>query len=118
MDQIQTETIAFASRRSGHLRVGLLLLIAIIGLFIVKWNPYFHKLFASGADHAFGIPVIYGKELIPPPPSLASEVDYSIIYFKAIWQAMLLGLLLAATIDALVPGDWLGRVLGGSRFRS
>ena len=39
-------------------------------------------------------------------------------YFRAIWQAMVLGLLLAATIETSLPRDLLVRALGAATFRS
>jgi hypothetical protein len=49
---------------------------------------------------------------------LQAGIDYAVAYMQRIWQAMVLGLLLAATVDALIPHDWLARVLGSQAFRS
>jgi uncharacterized protein len=96
----------------------LLLLIAIIGLFIVKWQPYYLRAFTAAANHSIGSSIVSGTAAAPPAASLGAAWDYARAYFLAIWQAMVLGLLLAATIESSVPRDWLVRVLGGNRMRT
>lgn len=108
-----------AGRRMEYLRgFGILLLIAVVGLYVVKWNPYFHKALKAATAHSLGASIVTGKGAAPPAPSLAAGWDYAVAYFKAIWQAMVLGLLLAATVETLVPRDWLARVLGRPSARS
>ncbi|MCC7103831.1 MAG: permease [Chloroflexi bacterium] len=108
-----------AASRSDYVRgVGLLPLIAVVGLFIVKWQPYYLRAFSAAANHTLGPSIVTGTEAAPPAPSLQSALDYGLAYFRAIWQAMVLGLLLAATIETLLPRDLLVRVLGPSTARS
>src|SRR5215208_968658 len=111
---------AFAGpRRSEYLRgVGLVLLIAVVGLFIVKWQPYYLRSFAAATNHTLGPSIVSGTEAAPPAPSLQAAFDYAVAYFRAIWQSMVLGLLLAATIESSLPRDLLVRLLGSSTFRS
>jgi len=106
-------------RRPAYLR-GLitLLVIAAIGLFIVKWNPYYHKAHLVSLTHSLGRNILFGKALTPPGPSVAAAVGYAESYFKAVWQAWVLGLLLAATIETLLPRNWLARVLGKASPRT
>jgi uncharacterized membrane protein YraQ (UPF0718 family) len=107
------------ARRFEYIRgVGLVLLIAVVGLFIVKWQPYYLRAFTAAANHTLGPSIVTGTQAAPPAPSLQAAIDYSIAYFRAIWQAMVLGLLLAATIESSVPRDLLVRVLGSGTFRS
>jgi uncharacterized protein len=70
-------TTARLSRQplSSTLGFTLIIVVAIGGLFYVKWLPYSHK---------------------------------------AIWQAMVLGLLLAAAVQEFAPRAWLARLLGRS----
>jgi uncharacterized membrane protein YraQ (UPF0718 family) len=108
-----------ASRRAEYIRgFGLLLLIAVVGLFIVKWSPYWARAFTVAGTHTLGNPIMYGAEAAPPAASIAAALDYAQRYFLAVWQAMVLGLLLAATVQTLVPRDWLVRVLGSRSLRS
>lgn len=108
---------ATANRRLEYVRgFGLLLVIAIGGLYIVKWNPYFHRALNAVSTHSVGSSIVFGKTLAAPPASLAAAIGYAQAYFKSVWQAWVLGLLMAATIEALLPRDWLARVLGKTSF--
>jgi uncharacterized protein len=97
---------------------GLLLAVAIIGLFIVKWQPYYNRVFVLAVTHSTGASIVSGQNAAPPIPSVAAALDYGQDYFRAIWQALVVGLLLAATLETLVPHDWIVRVLGSSGFRT
>jgi uncharacterized protein len=97
-------------------RIGVLAGVAVAGLFYVKWNPYFHRAFLAAANHSIGPSIISGKAVAAPPPSLATALGYAWAYGKAIWQAMVLGLVLGAGVQALVPRDWLARFLGRMNF--
>jgi uncharacterized membrane protein YraQ (UPF0718 family) len=110
---------ARTDRRVEYLRgFGILLVIAVVGLYIVKWNPYFHRALGAAVRHTIGSNIILGQNLAAPAPSVASALGYAGTYFKAVWQAYVLGLLLAATIETLVPRDWVLRVLCSGRLRS
>ena len=97
---------------------GILLFIAGLGLFYVKWYPYFQKSFQAAASHSLGPSIVSGEEAAPPTASFSAATDYSITYFKAIWKALVLALLLATTVEVLVPRNWPARVLGRASFRS
>jgi uncharacterized protein len=90
--------------------------VAIAGLFYVKWNPYFHRAFVAAANHSIGASIVSGKSAAAPDPSLGAALGYAWAYGKAIWQAMVLGLVLGAGVQAVIPRDWLVRVLGRSSF--
>lgn len=106
-------------RRAEYLR-GLIVLLAIgaVGLFIVKWNPYYHKAQIISATHSMGRNILFLKELTPPAPSVSAAFGYAGSYFKSVWQAWVLGLLLAATIETLLPHNWLAHVLGKASTRA
>jgi uncharacterized protein len=99
-------------------RIALLLLIAIVGLFYVKWMPYYHKAFLAAGNHSIGKSILMGSAAQAPPVSWRSAVDYALAYGKAIWQAMVLGLLLGSAIQEFAPRAWIERQLGRSDFRS
>src|SRR5689334_5751334 len=92
--------------------------LAIVGLYIVKWNPYVHKAVTASHAHALGSSIVSGKSATAPDPSFQAALGYARVYFKAVWKALVLGLLLAATIEALLPRDWLLRILGSDRLRA
>jgi uncharacterized membrane protein YraQ (UPF0718 family) len=97
--------------------IGVFAMIAVVGLSYVKWTPYYHKAFAAAAKHSIGDSIIGAKSAAPPPPSWKAAVDYAWAYFLAVWQAMILGLLLGSAVEALMPKTWLCSALGGKHFR-
>ncbi len=117
---MSTEIALTASRpadRRYAAGIAILTAIALAGLYYVKWNPYFHRTFVAAASHSIGASIVSGKAAAAPAPSLAAAAGYAWAYGKAIWQAMVLGLLLGAGVQAVVPRDWLARVLGHVRFK-
>jgi uncharacterized protein len=99
-------------------RVTLLMLIALVGLFYVKWMPYYHKAFLAAGNHSIGKSILMGTAAQAPPVSWHSAIDYALAYGKAIWQAMVLGLLLGSAIQEFAPRAWIARQLGRSDVRS
>ncbi|HTU02573.1 MAG TPA: hypothetical protein VMG58_12185 [Candidatus Sulfotelmatobacter sp.] len=97
-------------------QIAVLTAVAVAGLFYVKWNPYFHRAFVAAAQHSIGPSIVTGKSAAAPAPSVAASLGYAWAYGKAIWQAMVLGLVLGAGVQAVIPRDWLGRLLGRSNF--
>ena len=96
----------------------IFILLAIAGLIYVKWFPYYHRAFTAEATHSIGKSILTGGKASPPAPSVAAALDYAWAYGKAIWQAMVLGLLLGSAVQALVPAHWVARVLGRHGFGS
>ncbi|WP_180982383.1 permease [Methylocella silvestris] len=94
------------------------LLIAIAGLFYVKWFPYYNRAFVAAETHSIGQSILMGKASGPPAPSLDSALGYAFAYGKAIWQAMVLGLLLGSAVQALIPANWVAKALGRTGFGS
>src|SRR5436305_1033746 len=107
-----------ARRRDVIRGLPLVLVIAVVGLFIVKWQPYYGRALTAAANHTIGRSILTAGDAAPPAPSLQAAWDYSVAYLLAIWQAMVLGLLLAATIESSLPRDFLVRFLGSVSGRS
>jgi uncharacterized membrane protein YraQ (UPF0718 family) len=59
-----------------------------------------------------------GDAAEPPRASWKAALDYSLAYGKAIWQAMVLGLLLGAAVQEFAPRARFARLLGRSGLRS
>ncbi len=93
-------------------------LIAVGGLYYAKWQPYYHKAFLAAAKHSIGSSIVSGHASAPPPASWRAAWEYALGYGKAIWQAMVVGLLVAAGVQALLPRQWLVRILGRMNFGS
>ena len=91
--------------------------ISVIGLYYVKWEPYYEKALTAVAKHSIGESILAANSAAPPSPSWKAAADYAWAYFMAVWKAMILGLLLGSAFDALLPKAWLCRVLGGTHFK-
>ena len=94
------------------------ILLAIAGLIYVKWFPYYHRAFTAEATHSIGKSILTGGKASPPAPSVTAALDYAWAYCKAIWQAMVLGLLVGSAVQALVPAHWVAGMLGRRGFGS
>jgi hypothetical protein len=88
------------------------LLIGVLGLLYVKWTPYWFKAFVAASNHSIGTSILMGSAASPPAPSWKAAADYARAYGEAIWEAMVLGLLLGSAVQALLPSQWILRWLG------
>src|ERR1700761_4351046 len=106
--------------RKSHLTLQVLafVVVAVAGLLYVKWLPYYNRAFVAASHHAIGKSILMGDAAHAPAPSLKAALDYAFAYGKAIWQAMVLGLLLGSAVQALLPAQWIARTLGGRGFGS
>jgi uncharacterized protein len=105
--------------RKNILLGSLTLLVVIIGgLYVVKWDPYFHKALSAASSHSIGESIVSSKGATPPTPSLAAALDYAGSYFLAVWKALVLGLLVGSGVQALLPREWLTKALGKAGFGS
>ena len=105
-------------KNSLALQVTIFVVIAVAGLFYVKWFPYYNRAFVAATKHAIGKSILMGDAAHAPAPSLDAAIAYALAYGKAIWQAMVLGLLLGSAVQALLPAQWIARLLGGRGFGS
>jgi uncharacterized protein len=94
--------------------VGVFLLIVVALTFIVKWQPLFIKTRGASAHHTFGKSIVAGTSA-QAPKGWAAAWSFSLSYAKSVWQAVVLGLVIAAGVQELVPRDWLLRLFGRSR---
>lgn len=118
-DTVQPQPIeAQTEHRSGVRRrltpvdwigLGVLLLFLVVGLSWSKWMPYWGKAWTLSQTSVWdGSPLF---EAAGETFSLAGAWDFTLVYFTAVWKALLVALVVAAAIDALVPRDWLLRVM-------
>jgi len=98
--------------------MAIIIALTIGGLLYVKWLPYYHKALAASVSHSIGNSILAGNAAQAPPPSLQAAIDYSLAYGKAIWKAMVLGLLLGSALQEFAPKAWIARVLGRSSWGS
>jgi uncharacterized membrane protein YraQ (UPF0718 family) len=88
--------------------------IAVVGLTLVKWLPYYHKALLASTRHSIGGSILMGAANRPPPPSMQAALDYALAYGQAIWKAMVLGLLLGSAAQTLMPRRWVWSIFGRS----
>ncbi|MDA8382783.1 MAG: permease [Betaproteobacteria bacterium] len=92
--------------------------VAVAGVFYAKWDPYFHKIFHVAVTHSLGPSIVSGNGAAAPAPSFPAAWGWGVQYFKAIWVALIVGLLVGSGVEALLPRRWLWRVLGNGTVRS
>ncbi|MDN5843190.1 MAG: permease, partial [Alcaligenaceae bacterium] len=92
-----------APKRTLHPAWGIIVfvLIALIGLFYVKWSPYYDRAFMAAETHSIGHSILTGADGMIPASSWQAALDYAVVYGRAIWKALLLGLLLGSAMQAL-----------------
>lgn len=91
----------------------LFFLVVIMGLWYVKWQPYYGKAFTAAETHSIGNSILAQADTSP----IKAAWDYALVYFLAVWKAAVLGVLLGSLIQVLIPRHWLLRTLGQPRFQ-
>lgn len=108
------------TKKRSHLWLNVTLFgcVLVLGLFYVKWFPYFQKALTASSTHSIGTAIVanVGKKL--PLFSLSAGLQFTIVYFKAVWKAVILGLLVGSLVQVLIPTRWIKKVLGGNQFRN
>ncbi len=112
MAELQTAPPTRRSRASASWAVAGFTLIAVAGLYYVKWSPLLQKAFVAAAHHSIGPSIVTGTAAAAAAPSVAAAWNYAVAYVGDVWQAMVVGLLLGAGVQALLPPQWLQRALG------
>jgi len=110
--------MSVALRSTRTMRWSVFALLVVAGLFYVKWYPYYGRAFDAAAHHSIGSSILMGTADAAPSPSWDAALGYALAYGKAIWKAMILGLLIGSAVQALVPASAVHRALAGRGFRS
>lgn len=92
----------------------LFVLVACVGLYFVKWSPYYAKAFIAADSHSIGGSIINDQ----PSSPLSAALAYAQVYFLAIWKAAVLAVILGSLLQVLIPRDWLLRLFGRAGFGS
>lgn len=92
----------------------LFLLVVIVGLWYVKWQPYYGKAFTAAETHSIGKSILANADASP----WRAALDYAMIYFLAVWKAAVLGVLLGSLVQVLIPRSWLLHRMGQNHFGS
>lgn len=118
MSQISPAPARAHAARKWAWRIAVFLIILVVGEWYVKWNPYYHKAFLAAAKHSIGSSIVSGKTDSAPAISLSAAWRYALHYFDAVWQAIILGVVVGAGVQVLIPRDWLLRTLGSPKASS
>ena len=89
----------------------LFFLVVIIGLWYVKWQPYYGKAFTAAETHSIGKSILAHADSSP----LRAAWDYAMVYFLAVWKAAVLGVILGSLIRAY-PASLAGENPGAATF--
>jgi uncharacterized membrane protein YraQ (UPF0718 family) len=92
----------------------LFVLVAAVGLYYVKWSPYYFKAFIAADTQNIGASILADNQGAPFTAALA----YAKVYFLAIWQAAVLAVVLGSLLQVLIPRDWLLRLFGRAGMAS
>lgn len=96
--------------------VVLFAVLAVAGLMWAKWWPYAFKLRGLLSSRSWS-----GSSMLIPggpaasAPSLRGGWDFTVDYGKAVWKALVVGLLLASAVEAVVPRRWIVGALSRPR---
>ncbi len=114
-------SLAVAPQTQRHVwvwRIVLFFVLLIAGELYVKWYPYFNKMFIAAAKHSLGASIITGHQSVAPAPSLLAAWDYAKQYFLAVWEAVILGVIVGAAVQTLLPKQWILRLFSKSNTTS
>lgn len=109
---------ARSSRGRAVALAAVFLIVTLAGLMYVKWWPYYHKAANAADTHSIGSSILGGASSESLSDIARSAYDYSIAYFKSVWKAAVLGLVVSSMIQALLPANWLAKAFGKASARS
>lgn len=111
---VSSEALPVSRRAVLH---GTLVFVAVTAVALTwsKWYPYWHKIPAVADSHTLGKSILNDAAGAPPSPSWRAAIEYTIGYGRAIWPALVAGLLIAAAVEAFLPAR---RLLALFRARS
>ncbi|MCY0897964.1 MAG: permease [Firmicutes bacterium] len=97
--------------------ITIFLAILVLGVFYAKWEPYYFKMLTAASTHSIGHSIVTGASNRAPAAGWQAAWQYGLAYFQDIWVALLVGLLVGAGVQTLLPASWLYRVFGRARAK-
>lgn len=110
---------AIRSRHRADVATGVFLALAVFvaGLLWAKWMPYAAKaVVARRSHHWSGSSILkVGGVCAGDPPTWHAATTFFHAYVSSIWPALVVALLISASIQALLPSSWLPSALNRRR---
>jgi uncharacterized membrane protein YraQ (UPF0718 family) len=112
-DRVEGNRLRIPSNAGVAIGVLLTVGVFVVGLLWAKWTPYVAKaLRAQRTHHWSGSSILtVGGVHSGDGPTWHAATTFSHAYFSAIWPALLVALLISASVQALLPRSWLPSVL-------
>jgi uncharacterized membrane protein YraQ (UPF0718 family) len=117
---LKVNTIRISGRVAVTIGVLVTLVVFVAGLLWAKWLPYAAKALRAQRTHHWS-----GKSILSvggvrsgDAPTWHAATTFFHGYVLSIWQALVVALLISASIQALVPRSWLPRTLNRRRLIS
>lgn len=110
---IPAETAPRSLRSPAWLPMLAFTVLAVGGLYYVKWHPYYGRAFVAAAHRSLGASIVSGTAAAPPAAGWQAGITYAVAYIRAIWQALVLALLLGAGVEVLLPRRMVVRLFAG-----
>jgi uncharacterized membrane protein YraQ (UPF0718 family) len=111
-------TVAQPARQNYTTTAVIFVVLAVAGVFYAKWFPYGAKLAPVSTTHQLGTSIVTGGASRAPAVGLAAAWQYFVAYFQDIWVALVVGLVIGAGVQTLLPDQWLLKILGKTGWGS
>jgi uncharacterized protein len=110
---VSVNAIRTRARAGAMIGVVITLAVYVAGLLWAKWTPYAAKAMSAQRTRHWSARSILtvGGVRAGDSPTWHAATTFFHAYFASIWQALVVALLISASVQALVPRAWLPRVL-------
>lgn len=86
----------------------VVLMLLVFGLLWAKWIPYGRQARGLSMTHAWSGASIFSSAGAPgAAPTWRGAWEFTVAYGQSVWKAALVGLLVGAAVDSLLPKAWL-----------
>lgn len=108
--ELQTQTRSSSPwRPADWIGLSVLVTFLVVGLSWSKWLPYWDRAWTLSETSLWDGDILF--DTAGESFSLVGAWNYTLVYFDAVWKALVVALLVAAAIEALVRRDWLVRLM-------
>jgi uncharacterized protein len=110
---LSVNTIRAPGRGTVAIGAAVTLAVFVAGLLWAKWLPYAAKALKAQHTHHWSASNILtvGGVRAGDGPTWQAATTFFHAYFLSIWQALVVALLVSASVQALIPRKWLPRTL-------